>query len=251
MSALSDPGYVGCKGFDAKSSIDRLSVADTTAQEFFKSHVVTRTPAVFNDQIIDAKCTTHIPSLWSNTYLREKCGKCKVKVEMRTDGGRYGKGNEIKTSFGEFLSTVHEGRTYLTTQDLVYDDEGRPAIISPPLTTLEGDFPLTPALFDNLVVSNINLWFGYTPQYSTSGLHHDFHDNIYILLRGEKRFTLISPVEAPNLYTVGQISVVHPNGRINYEGQLPTKADGSDLRAETAMLASNRLQAVAERLAQV
>ena len=251
MSSSIASSYAGCKGLDADKSIARLSAANTTAQEFFKSHVQTRTPAVFDDQITDAKCSLHASNLWSNNYLRKKCGECRVKVEVRTEGGSYGKGNEIKTSFGDFLSTAHEGRTYLTTQDLVYDAEGRPAIVSPPLTSLVGDFPLSPALFDNLIVSNINMWFGYTPQYSTSGLHHDFHDNIYILLRGEKRFTLISPIEAPNLYTVGEISVIHPNGRINYVGQLPTKADGSDPRAEAALLASSRLQAVAERLAQV
>jgi len=48
---------------------------------------------------------------------------------------------------------------------------------------------------------------------------------------------------------VGTISTIHPNGRINYVGQLPTRADGSDLRADQALQASARLQAVAERLA--
>ena len=31
---------------------------------------------------------------------------------------------------------------------------------------------------------------------SSSGLHHDFHDNLYILLRGQKRFRLFSPADA-------------------------------------------------------
>jgi len=188
--------------------------------------------------------------MWSNTYLRLKCGPCKIKVETRAEGGSFGKGNEIKTTFGEFLATAPEGRSYLTTQDLVYDEDGRPAIVSPPLTLLTEDYPLTPALFSNLIVSNINMWFGYTKNYSTSGLHHDFHDNIYILLRGEKRFTLVSPCDAANLYTVGTISTIHPNGRINYVGQLPTRADGSDPRADMAVEAAARLQAVAQRLAQ-
>ena len=32
---------------------------------------------------------------------------------------------------------------------------------------------------------------------STSGLHHDYHDNIYVLLRGHKTFRLYSPADAP------------------------------------------------------
>ena len=249
MSVSVGSTYTGCKGFDAKKPIRHLKVGKTTAKKFFSSHVATRTPAVFDDQIHDSVCSTSELNMWSNTYLRLKCGPCKIKIETREEGGSFGKGNEIKTTFGEFLASAPEGRSYLTTQDLVYDEDGRPAIVSPPLTLLQEDYPLTPALFENLVVSNINMWFGYTKNYSTSGLHHDFHDNIYILLRGEKRFTLISPSEAANLYTVGTISTIHPNGRINYVGQLPTRADGSDLRADQALQASARLQAVAERLA--
>ena len=33
----------------------------------------------------------------------------------------------------------------------------------------------------------------FTVASSSSGLHHDFHDNLYILLRGRKRFHLWSP----------------------------------------------------------
>ena len=243
--------YSGFKGYTKETSVDRLKAAETTAEGFFVSHVATRTPALFVDQITDAACSVNGLNLWSNSYLKKKCGDCQIKIETREEGGTYGKGNEVKTTFGEFLKHVSDGRTYLTTQDLVYDEDGRPAIVSPPLTSLQSDYPLTPSLFDSLVVNNINMWFGDTKQYSTSGLHHDFHDNLYVLLRGEKRFTLISPAEAHNLYTVGTISQVHPNGRINYVGQLPTRADGSDIRAEAAFLASHKLQLVAERLAQV
>ena len=48
------------------------------------------------------------------------------------------------------------------------------------------------------------------------------------------------------MYTVGNIVKVHPNGRINYEGQLTT-ADGCDLQAEQAMLASQKLEDIARR----
>ena len=55
---------------------------------------------------------------------------------------------------------------------------------------------------------------------SSSRLHHDYHDNLYILLRGRKRFRLFPPSMARRMYTHGQIRTVHPNGRIVYEGQV-------------------------------
>ena len=55
---------------------------------------------------------------------------------------------------------------------------------------------------------------------SSSGLHHDFHDNLYILLRGRKRFTLYPPSLAKRMATQGCIAHVHPNGRVRYKGQV-------------------------------
>ena len=55
---------------------------------------------------------------------------------------------------------------------------------------------------------------------SSSGLHHDYHDNLYCLLRGRKRFRLYPPAMARRLYTRGTIHKIHPSGRIVYEGQV-------------------------------
>jgi hypothetical protein len=53
---------------------------------------------------------------------------------------------------------------YLTTQDLEHGVNGRPDIISPPLTHLQskGMYPLQPELMGNLVLQNMNLWMGHT-----------------------------------------------------------------------------------------
>lgn len=61
---------------------------------------------------------------------------------------------------------------------------------------------------------------------------------------------LFSPSEAENMYTVGTISKVHPNGRINYQGQ-PTNADGSAIAAVAALTASESLQRAVEKLEEV
>jgi hypothetical protein len=250
VAAMATPGdlneYTGCSGLPADSGVSVLSVAATSGELFFKKHVATRTPVAFDGTVPQLAAT----KLWNDEYLVQRCSKCAVKVETREEGGSYGKGNETQTNFAEFIASVRKGNSYLTTQDLEYDEDGRPSIISPPLTELTSDFPLTLSLAHKLVPANINCWFGHTPsnQHTTSGLHHDFHDNIYVLLRGEKKITLFSPAEAGNLYTSGKISRVHPNGRINYEGQLQTRADGSDLQADAALQASLRLQKAAERL---
>jgi Cupin-like domain len=57
---------------------------------------------------------------------------------------------------------------------------------------------------------------------ASSGLHHDFHDNLYVLLRGCKRFRLYPPTAVQRMYTYGQVRQLYSNGRIVYEGQVKT-----------------------------
>lgn len=59
---------------------------------------------------------------------------------------------------------------------------------------------------------------------SSTGLHHDYHDNIYILMKGKKKFEIYSPADAEKLPTFGKIKKVHPNGLISYD--LEIKSDG-------------------------
>lgn len=70
------------------------------------------------------------------------------------------------------------------------DASGRPRVMAGPLDKLRGDFPLRPRLVGGLVPQNVNLWMGNSRggKGSSSGLHHDFHDNLYVLLRGKKTF---------------------------------------------------------------
>lgn len=60
---------------------------------------------------------------------------------------------------------------------------------------------------------------------ASSGLHHDFHDNLYVLLRGRKRFRLYPPQQAADMYTHGKITKVYPNGRVVYQGQVRAVVD--------------------------
>lgn len=62
-------------------------------------------------------------------------------------------------------------------------------------------------------VQAVNVWMGASAAGASSGLHHDFHDNLYVLLRGTKRFRLFPPAMAARMYTHGAVDRIHPNGR--------------------------------------
>lgn len=116
-------------------------------------------------------------------------------------------------------------------------------LLQPPLSNLYQDktFPLIPSWLSTLIPQQINLWMGcgngthkelkldenaltldnigksIPGNGNSSGLHHDHADNLYILVEGNKRFTLYSPSDALKLFTVGQIWKVFENGLIDYE----------------------------------
>jgi hypothetical protein len=189
-------------------------------------------------------------------YLQDKAGHQTVKVERRrnhSDG--YGQGNEVSMKFSQFLQLLQKKDElhYLTTQDVHSNNDGRPEILPQFMEALSDDFPIQPSLMGNLIPQIVNLWMGHTndnennPSGSSSGLHHDYHDNLYIVLRGRKRFRLFSPMDIQYLYTRGSLLQVHPNGRINYAGE-ETTPYGADLGADAAAEAAKRQVAAEERL---
>nr|KAJ3420979.1 DnaJ sub C member 7 [Polyrhizophydium stewartii] len=91
---------------------------------------------------------------------------------------------------------------------------------SPPLHVLLDRIPTALKLFGNLAPHLMNLWIGATdlPEGTSSGLHHDHHDNFYLLKAGSKRFRLFSPRETERMYLHGSVTKVHPNGLQEYAG---------------------------------
>jgi len=233
-------------GFQPDSSwtIDKIS-SSVSPNQLFDQFISQRKPVVLQGVLTDPEWKGN---LWSNTYLKEKAGKLKVRVEQSDPENNFGTSlPRLKMTFSEFLDKISAGNEniYLTTQ---YDDdddddshsseeepseeeEDNPLLDScrvafpTPVMRLFGEFPIRPQLLGNLIPQQCNLWMGTSKKGSSSGLHHDFHENLYILLRGEKRFTIVCPSQAPNLYTHGKIVKIHPNGLINYEKNL-TLADG-------------------------
>eukprot|EP00890_Picochlorum_soloecismus_P005308 jgi/Picsp_1/5779/NSC_03138-R1_ion channel len=169
-------------------------------------------------------------SRWSDEYLKAKCGHRFVSVEYRKSlDDDYGKGNRREMEFSEFIGRVQneEQKFYLTSPEQTIGPYGFPDVMVSPTLDLSSDFPIRPKIAGNLIPNQINLWFGYSSCGSSTGLHHDFHDNFYILLRGKKVFKLYPPEMIHCMYTYGQPSHVYPNGRIVYSYQEGILPDGS------------------------
>ncbi|KAH9852873.1 Clavaminate synthase-like protein [Lenzites betulinus] len=201
------------------------------AEEFFLKYVSKRKPVIVSGLLDDA---TFLGRKWTDLdYLTAQAGDAEVMVEpIHPTSHQYGTDIErISMSFREFLAALRSGEgpyPYLTTQ---YSDDEPDAetVFPPPTNALKKEFPVVPRIMGNLFLQQVNLWLGKSNEGSSSGLHHDFHDNIYCLLKGRKRFVLFPPSEVKNLYPYGTLAVHHPNGLIAYK-DIPVRADGLSKR---------------------
>ena len=150
-----------------------------------------------------------------------------VRAEVR--GGRFGRGNECQLRVRGFVAeALHRHATggacryYLTTQPLAEDAEGRPELCGEPVRSLvrENLFPPTCPLLPSLILANANVWMGCAPagRSTSSGLHHDFHDNVLVQVCGAKRVRMWDPSATNVLRPAGGRARVHANGRVVYGG---------------------------------
>jgi hypothetical protein len=174
---------------------------------------------------------------WSNLdHLRAISGDAVIKVEPMDKGRQqYGSGAHRETiRFDTFLDKLQAGEhLYLTTQ---YEDEADvddvdveacfPGAIRSLLS--HTDIPLVPSSLSGLALASMNLWLGQSRSGASSGLHHDFHDNLYILLKGRKRFILYPPSAAEHLEPYGKVEKVYKNGLIVYADSGDVRQDGLD-----------------------
>lgn len=207
---------------------------DIEPRAFFEQFVATRRPCLIDGLLTDPSWRAGV---WTDAYLAEAAGSERVHVEVREHAGvAFGRGRKVEMPFGEFVRRAGEGdeRLYLSAQPLPEDDDGPTELHAPPLRgRLARDVPLRPALLGRLVPQQLNVWMGSSRRPSSSGLHHDFHDNLYVLLRGSKRFGLFPPSCAERMSTAGAIERVHANGLISYAA-MPTRLDGLARELERA-----------------
>ncbi|SCW01417.1 LAFE_0D12112g1_1 [Lachancea fermentati] len=156
----------------------------------------------------------------------------------------------------------------LTTQEA---EQRIKELYQPPMTNLVKRLPETPKFLASLIPQQINLWIGSASSTTTndvflnnfdatkpklglgrnvpgegssSGLHHDHADNIYIPINGHKRFTLFSPGDAAKMYTVGDLRKVFDSGVIDYvrNGAAPSWRMLRDDGAVIAEVAKQKLE---------
>ena len=223
--------YAGYNPPSGVSCLEERISANVSPEEFFTLYVKPRKPAIIGHLLDDDKWKGH---LWTNKYLGHCAGDVSVLVEDRGQSNEYLFGltaRKVDMKYHEFLQQISEGneRFYLTTQDLErfesdLDEFDMPqSVLAEPLKSLERDFPVRPKIFGNLIPYQLSLWQGVSTDGTTSGLHHDFHDNLYILIRGKKRFRLFPPSSAPHMQTVGTLAKVYPNGLIVYQNSTNSK----------------------------
>jgi hypothetical protein len=113
-----------------------------------------------------------------------------------------------------------------------------------------GYIPLSLSMAGNLCVQSCHMWMAATSKSNSSvnvsssssyssGLHHDFHDNFYLLLHGQKQFVLYHPRFANQMYLNGAIESIHSNGLISYQSN-PSYADGRPKGASHTTIVHDR-----------
>ncbi|KAI8818651.1 cupin-like domain-containing protein [Fimicolochytrium jonesii] len=223
---------------------DRIDPRTITPRQFFERYITTRSPVV-----LSPGPSSSLQAKWTLSYLKATAGAAKVKVEKRDlKTGGFGSGaKRIEMTFGGFLEKIEAGEEglYLTTQYNEEDDDAAdldgdgdsdlnsdnqdPDIsdFAPnPLPALLKDIPLRQPILGPLIPQTMNLWVGSAKNFTSSTLHHDFQDNLYLLLKGTKKFTVFSPKDTEKLYTYGIIERVGKNGYIHYTNRV--RDDGAD-----------------------
>lgn len=221
--------YSGYHPENSYCEIDRISANDIDPIDFYCDYILRRKPCIIYDMLssesfsafrmlTEAECII--------TALSRFCPKvldAEVYVEKRNPLTKtFGSGiDKSKMSMRMFLELLRDRKGeefYLTTQYEIdpANPDSEPYIMKEPLKSMISILPLRPGLFERLVPHQYNIWIGQSEQGTSSGCHHDFHDNLYILLKGRKRFTLFSPKDALLMYTNQPVKFVHHNGLICY-----------------------------------
>lgn len=213
-----------CPQRGTKQWLERINAECISPKQFYNRYVRRRMPVVLTSG------NTECLKAFSPESLARIAGHVRVAVERGDPEsyqpyGRTDASSRISMRFSEFLSRMVQEELYCSTQPLPEDKEGPIALTSPHVQALidKGMLPDHLPLMGNLVPYQLNAWIGCSEDGTSSGFHHDFHDNFYMLLSGEKQFRIASPnftTEAPTFGCRGNSNVlVHRNGLISYQGK--------------------------------
>lgn len=220
-----------CPQTGSKQWLERINAECISPRQFFNRYVRRRMPVVLTSSNVECL------RAFNPEALASMAGHVRVAVE-KTDPdsyqpfGRTDSNARLDMKFSEFLSRMLGEELYCSTQPLPEDKFGPKVLTSPHVQALidRGMIPDHLPLMGNLMPYQVNAWIGCSPDGTSSGYHHDFHDNFYMLLSGEKQFRLASPnfaSERPTHGCQGNPQVlVHKTGLISYDGDA-VREDGA------------------------
>ena len=232
---LAQTGYRGHRCARPHEPVVELDCtrAPPDARAFFDAFVRRRRPCVLRGYArtaalgaVSDACGAADPARAWCAALDRAAGPKVVRAEVR-ERGRFGRGHECQLRVRGFVAeALHRHATggacryYLTTQPLAEDAEGRPELCGEPVRSLvrAHRFPPTCPLLPSLILANANVWMGCAPagRSTSSGLHHDFHDNVLVQVCGAKRVRMWDPSATNVLRPAGGRARVHANGRVVY-----------------------------------
>ena len=183
--------------------------------DFYLNYFIARQPVIISTRsLADLDWRTE---RWTNEYLKHKAGGQSVAVLTSHNRNDFSleKARYETMLFQEFIARAMASAEGDETIYLNLQDAAKDRMLEPPLLQLIGDFSI-PVYYKDLILRCMNLWMGNSQKEIVTPLHHDFNDNLYVVVEGRKHFTLFPPSEAPNLYTRGQLLEVEQNGNIRY-----------------------------------
>ncbi|KAF4714517.1 inositol hexakisphosphate kinase 3, partial [Perkinsus olseni] len=237
------PSTIG--GSTTLGEVSQITLDDDACSTFWKDYIAERKPCV-----VRGGGKEYI-KLMSNAAMMRVAGDEVVTAEERKDeSDSFGKTDwsddkRLHIPFKDFIKRVSTSKVYMTTQDIpISQNDGGPTEkMGPHIQKLIDNnlIPLNPPMLKdtNLTQYQVNMWFGHAKDGSTTGLHHDYHDNVYMLLRGRKVFRIYSPdaiakgLDTNGVAALNDTVVVLPNGLICYDCR-PLSGGGYSVREDGA-----------------
>ncbi|KAH3859035.1 bifunctional peptidase and (3S)-lysyl hydroxylase Jmjd7-like [Dreissena polymorpha] len=167
-----------------------------TPLEFYRKHVASNKPVVINNAIKRWPALTK----WSNQYLRDKIGTKEVTVAVTPNGyadavtdGKFVLPEQRSMSMSAFLDIMENpgsanGIFYVQKQNSNLTDE---------FVSIMGDveeLSWGSEAFDKKPDA-VNFWMG--DHRAVTSMHRDHYENLYCVVRGWKKFTLLPPTDLP------------------------------------------------------
>ena len=131
---------------DLASYLTTHKGVEGAAAAFFNEYIALRKPVLIKGHLPEAEWKGGVKWM-EKGYLKEKAGGAMVTVETRkSKEEKFGQGHETRMPFAQFLAALEEEegeegeKLYLTTQELEIGPDDRPAVMSNPVTQLQGLF---------------------------------------------------------------------------------------------------------------